>query len=240
MNYEEEQVRIRATYARRDSGGRRALYNWSHPDVLFRCYRFQSVATACLRRAGWEDLSNLRALDVGCGRGDWLRQLWAWGARPENLHGIDLLPDRIAAARQLAPGIDYREGGGWQLPFDDATMDLVSAHTVFSSILDENVRLGVAGEMARVLASRGCILIYDFRISHPLNPDTAGIRRPEICRLFPGFRQYSRSMTLAPQIARRFTPVAPLLTLALEALCPLLRTHQMYLLERSVEKRKAG
>jgi len=234
MTYETEEARIRSIYACRDRRGKGALYAWSNADVLLNRYRFQSAAAACLLRAGWNwsNISNLRALDVGCGSGGWLRQLQAWGACTQQLHGIDLLPDRIALARELSPGIDYCVGSGWELPFDNTTMDLVSAHTVLSSILNADARQRLTAEMVRVLAVQGCILIFDFRIGNPRNRDTIGIRRREIRRLFPGFRLYSRSLQLAPPIARRIAPVSPVLTLVLEALCPLLRTHVMYLLRR--------
>jgi SAM-dependent methyltransferase len=228
---EEEEARIRSVYAHRDQSGKGTLYAWSNPDVLLNIYRFHAVAAARLHRAGLDDLSDLRILDVGCGSGGWLRQLLAWGASAQNLHGIDLLPDRIDRARQLAPEIDHRVGSGWQLPFDNAAMDLVTAHTVFSSILNADARQSLAAEMVRVLAPQGCILIFDFRISHPRNRDAIGIRKSEIRRLFPSFQLYSRSLELAPPLARRIAPVSPVVALALEALCPLLRTHSMHLLQ---------
>jgi SAM-dependent methyltransferase len=231
-SYKEEEGRIRAAYAHRDKSGKQGLYSWWQADVLLNQYRIQAVTAACLCRAGWKELSRLRALDVGCGSGSWLRQLLAWGGRAENLHGVDLLEDRITAARQLAPDIDYRQANGWQLPFADASMDLITAHTLFSSILNEHARARVAAEMTRVLDPHGYILLFDFRISHPLNHNTIGIKRSEIRRLFVGFRQYAQSMILAPPIARRLAPVAPWLAVVIESLCPPLRTHNLFLLQR--------
>jgi len=229
---EKEEERIRSVYAHRDLSGKAAFYTWWNPDVLLNLYWFHSAVAACIRRAGIDDLTKLRILDVGCGSGGWLRQLMAWGASAQNLHGIDLLPDRIDGARQLAPGIDYRVGSGWQLPFHDAVMDVVTANTVFSSIINADARQRLACEMARVLAASGHILIFDFRISHPRNRDVTGIRKSEISRLFPGFLRYSRSLELAPPIARRVVPVAPALAVALESFCPFLRTHAIHLLQR--------
>jgi len=34
-------------------------------------------------------LEQMMILDVGCGKGNWLRFLLSLGARPENLHGIE-------------------------------------------------------------------------------------------------------------------------------------------------------
>lgn len=234
---ETEEERIRSVYAERDARGKRALYAWWKPDVLLNAYRFQAEVAACLRRSGCEDLSSSRVLDVGCGSGTWLRQLCAWGACAANLHGIDLLADRIALARQLDPQIDYRVGSGWQLPFEDASMDLVTAHTVFSSVPNDAARQCLATETIRVVNPRGRILIFDFRISHPRNHDTVGIRKKEIRRLFPDFQLVSRSLNLAPPLLRRIAPASPALAIVLEKLCPFLRTHAMYFLEPPSRKR---
>jgi len=234
-----EEERIRSVYGERDASGKGSRYAWWKPDVLLNVYRFQKEAAECLRRAGWEDLSRLRVLDVGCGSGNWLRQLCTWGARVDNLHGVDLLPDRIERARELSPHIDLRVGSGWQLPFESASMDLVTAHTVFSSVPNGEARQQLAHEMARTLNGNGRILIFDFRVSRPGNRDTVGIGRKEIHRLFPGFQLVSRTLNLAPPLLRTIAPVSAALAVVLEALCPFLRTHAMYFLEPSGNDRPA-
>ena len=93
-----------------------------------------------LKLNGITDLSHIEVLDIGCGSGGWLRTLLEWGARPEHLHRIDLLEDRIEKARALGMGIDFQVASGYEIPFADGSMDLVSAHTVFSSILDGSAR----------------------------------------------------------------------------------------------------
>ena len=46
---------------------------------------------ALLRRYDCENLESKKILEVGCGTGQWLRDFVKWGARPENVTGIDLL-----------------------------------------------------------------------------------------------------------------------------------------------------
>lgn len=227
--YEWEESRIRAVYLKRDSSRKPSLYAWHRQDVLFIQYRFRAVAASLLKQNGFTDLSHIEALDVGCGTGGWLRTLLEWGARPEHLHGIDLLEDRIEKARALGMGIDFQVASGYEIPFSDGSMDLVSAHTVFSSILDPSARKALADEMSRILKSTGKILIYDYRISDPRNPDTVGIRKREIQRLFPEFNVHFRSLTLAPPILRRVAPVSPWLAHVIESWFPFLRTHAFYL-----------
>lgn len=53
-------------------------------------------------------LADRKILDVGCGSGGELRRFIEYGASPENLFGIDLLPDRIKRAKELNPLIDFK------------------------------------------------------------------------------------------------------------------------------------
>ena len=183
---DQEEERIRQVYARRDASGKTARYYWQRQDVIYITYRYRSVLARALQCLGINDLSPLHVLDVGCGSGGWLRLLLEWGASPERLHGVDLLPDRIARAQALSPaGVDWRVGNAVGLDFADGSMDLCAASTVFSSILDPAARLALAQEMARVVRPGGYIMILDYVVSAPSNPDTVGIRQKEISRLFP-------------------------------------------------------
>lgn len=230
MNSDQDVARrIRDAYARRDAAGKRKLYGWSQPDVLFMQYRFRSAVARALIDAGFAELRGRDCLDVGCGTGAWLRTLMEWGADAERLHGIDLLADRVATARVLAPQVDVRESEG-SIPFEANTMDIVSAYTVFSSIPVESARRGLAAEMSRVLRKNGLLLIYDFRISDPRNPDTVGIGAREIRHLFPAFEHRERSLTLAPPLQRPLARMSPLLAHIAEAMLPFLRTHALHVL----------
>lgn len=226
--FNREELRIKEVYAGRDAVGKPSLYAWHRQEVLLNQYRFQAVAALLLKANGLSELSRIEILDVGCGTGSWLRTLLGWGACAERLHGIDLLQDRIDQAKSLGGGIDYQIASGYKIPFPDGSIDLVSAHTVFSSILDGSHRKALADEMVRVLRPDGKVLIYDYRISDPRNPDTVGIRKFEIKRLFPECFLKVRSLTLAPPISRRMAPVSPLLAHVLECLFPFL--HFLWLL----------
>lgn len=231
-----EEERVRAAYARRDAAGKSDLYAWHRQEVLFGQYRFRSVAASLFASNGLVDLAQLEILDLGCGTGGWLLTLLHWGASAARLHGIDLLQDRIDRAKSLMPGVDFRVASGYSIPYADASMDLVSAHTVFSSILDGQSRKAMAEEMARVLKPRGKIFIYDYRISDPSNRDTIGIGKVEIGRLFPSFNVERRTLTLAPPIFRRIAPWSTLLGHIIESCFPFLRTHAIYLITARPKK----
>jgi SAM-dependent methyltransferase len=231
----DEENRIKSVYANRDKKGKKLLYQWHRQEILFTQYRLKAIFALACKTAGIKSLSQLEIIDVGCGNGGWLRTLMAWGAVPQKLHGIDLLSDRIDAAKNSSPMIDFKISSGYSIPFFDASMDLVSANTVFSSILDPAARTVLAQEMTRVLQPGGHIMVYDYRISDPRNTDTTGIRKAEIIRLFPEFDLNIRTLTLAPPIARRFTPLSPLMAHMLEVFFPFLRTHAIFFLRKHDE-----
>ena len=172
-------------------------------------------------------LAGKRVLEVGCGSGNWLEML----SGAASLSGIDLDPGRAARAAARFPGADIRSGDASRLPWGDGSFDVVLQSTVFSSILDVEMRRAVASEMLRVLAPGGAILWYDFFVDNPSNPHVRGIRRKEIEALFPGRRIALRRATLAPPLARRIVPVSWTLAALLEAL-RVLDTHYLGVIRR--------
>lgn len=140
--------------------------------------------------------------DIGCGTGQWLSEFSRWGAQPHNLHGIDLLDERIAAARCRLPDADFRVGDARHLPWPDASFDLVVQFTVFSSILAAEVRQQVAAEMLRVLRPGGRILSYDARWSNPRRAALRAVSRAELRGLFPNCAIEFVVTTLMPPLSR--------------------------------------
>ena len=179
-----------------------------------------------LKRHGFQELQDREILDVGCGYGANLRRFIDYGALPHNLWGTDLLPDRIARARSLNPGIDFRCGNSEELPYDDGSFDIVTQVTVFTSILDSNMKQNIAREMLRVLKPDGIILWYDYHMNNPQNPDVRGVGRNEVHELFPGCDIFLKKVTLAPPLARRLVPWSWTLAYLLESI-PLLCTHYL-------------
>jgi SAM-dependent methyltransferase len=178
------------------------------------------------------DLSSKRILEVGCGTGYWLRQFIQWGARPENLFGTDLLPERIEKARELCPpGVHLECGDASRLTFADDTFDVTAQVTVFTSILDNAMKTAVAREIHRVLKPRGWLLWYDYFLDNPWNPDVRGIRKKEIVRLFPGFDVHLERVTVAPPLGRilgKISPLAYQVTSSMKVLC----THRLGLIQK--------
>jgi ubiquinone/menaquinone biosynthesis C-methylase UbiE len=195
-----EEARIRAAYGKRDRGTRYSLFNPGH---LFIIQRLESRLLSVLRSNSYAQLDAQRVLEIGCGTGYWLREFVKWGARAENVTGIDLLLDRLRIARtECPPRIRLQCASAAELPFRNDSFDLVLQSTVFTSILDGELRRRVAAEMMRVVKQHGIILWYDYHVNNPWNRDVRGVKRGEIHELFPDCRIELQRMTLVPPLAR--------------------------------------
>ena len=97
-DFRAEEDRIRAAYARRRQDGR---YAWSNLGHLFMMQDIERRLRRLLAREAVLPLEDKRILEIGCGTGYWLREFVRWGADPAAVAGVDLLADRVAAARRL-------------------------------------------------------------------------------------------------------------------------------------------
>lgn len=227
----DENDRIRAEYARREREIPTARYEVTAPENVLASQELERLALDALDHRGLLPLAGRRVLDVGCGNGGWLARFESWGVARGDSAGLDLVPDRAAAAAARAPGADIRTGDAAALPWPDGGFDVVFQSMVFSSILDPGKRSEVAAEIARVLAPGGVLLWYDFFVSDPRNASVVGIRRREIQALFDGFDLHLRRATLAPPLARKVVPRSRTLGAVLLA-TRLLDTHYVGTLTR--------
>ena len=113
-----ETERIRSAYSKRQKADPR--YSLFDPSNLFRMAEVERHILMLLAQSGFNQLNLKRILDVGCGGGYWIREFIKWGALPENIIGIDLLPERIASARKTCPsGVTLLAGDAANLEFVD-------------------------------------------------------------------------------------------------------------------------
>jgi ubiquinone/menaquinone biosynthesis C-methylase UbiE len=226
-----EEDRIRAAYRKRKDAVRYSWFNLGH---LFGVQERERRLLILLARHSFALLNTKKILEIGCGTGYWLRELIKWGARPENITGIDLLPDRVAEARRLCPeAVTVQCGTAAELLFPNETFDLVLQSTVFTSILDYGMKQRMAAEMLRVLKEDGLILWYDYHVNNPRNLDVRGVKRREIYRLFPGCQIELRRITLAPPITRLLAPYSWLVCYLLEKI-PFLCTHYLGVIQKRI------
>lgn len=227
-----EQQRILVAYQRRHDRDRsgEGFYTFEDLAHLFRIQERHRETLWLLSEIGFHPLTKLRILDIGCGDGNMLRNFVEWGALPEQMAGIELRADPVERGKQLNPSIDIRCGSATDLPWPENAFDLVCQHTVFTSVLDLQMKKQLAVEMRRVLRPSGAVLWYDFMYDNPRNSDVRGIRPSEIETLFPDFESHMRRITLAPPIARRLPKRLLPVLYPLLASVPFLRTHYLGLL----------
>lgn len=101
-----------------------------------------------------------RILEVGSSTGAVARSLARLG-NAGRVHGVEPSPVFLAKARELADGIDnldFEDGEGSALPFDDATFDLVVLHTLLCHVPEPE---GVVREAHRVLRPGATLAVFD-------------------------------------------------------------------------------
>jgi ubiquinone/menaquinone biosynthesis C-methylase UbiE len=199
------------------------LYSWFNPAYLFAIQQRQRAVLPILKRLGYLNLPDLHILEVGCGSGGVLTEFLGFGASPQNLYGLDLLPDRLIEAKQRLMGTHFLHADGSEMPFPEHSFDLVLQYTAISSILDQDLRRLICSEMLRVVKPNGLILSYDFWFN-PTNKQTRGLRMREIRSSFPACHIDYDRITLAPPITRRLAPISWGLCLLLEGL-KIFNTH---------------
>ncbi len=105
------------------------------------------------------------AADLGCGPGQLVIEL-AWRSPGLHVTGIDLSEEMLVQGQDnarragLADRVSFRRGDAQQIPFPDASLDLVVSTLSLHHWSDP---VAVLDEIARVLRPGGSFLIFDLR-----------------------------------------------------------------------------
>lgn len=240
MTQDRELQAIAQRYADRDrrlAGLER--YSLLRPEVWQMLHERQAAMLRLLaaHRASLADpgapLGGWRMAEVGCGAGGNLMDMLRLGLLAQHLTGIELLPERLEAARAaLPPQVRLLAGDASQAEVESGSQDLVLQSTVFSSILDDGLQRRLADAMWRWVKPGGAVLWYDFIVDNPRNPDVRGVPLKRVRALFPEGRLAVRRVTLAPPIARAACRVYPGAYRVLNTI-PFLRSHVLALITKS-------
>lgn len=229
---EAERLRIQAEYQRREREVNSSLYaSWQPAESLMRSQR-KHFAAMMLHAADVFPKATDQCLEVGYGSLGWLGDLITWGVKETSLHGIELDERRAKMAREILPAADLRLGDATSLPWGNDGFNLVIASTIFTSILNPDVRRIIAEEITRVLKPGGALLFYDFAANNPRNPHVRKVTRKDLGQLFPLLKGRIKSVTLAPPLARLTARRSILLAHLLESI-PFLQTHLLAVLVKS-------
>lgn len=169
-------------------------------------------------------------LDLGCGDGALARVRDRLIATPKWV-GVDLRPEAVEAASARFPDARFMTASADELPLDDASIDVVVARVLFSSLPSARLEEGVAAEVHRVLRPDGWLVWLDIRYSNPSNPAVHGLPMRRVSGLFPGWPRELSTAGLLPPLARRLGLTAPVAYPLLSAL-PILRSHLVGRLRR--------
>jgi len=222
---EAEAEAVAQRYARRSPSD---LYSALRPEVYLGLQERQRAMLRGFAARGCTDLGSLHITEVGCGTGGNLLELLRLGADPAHLTGLELLPERHAAARHVLPAATTLWlGDAMQAPADvlaPASQDVLLQSTVFSSLLDDAFQQRLADQMWAWLKPGGAVLWYDFTVNNPRNRDVSGVPLRRVRQLFPQGQVTATRVTLAPPLARRVCRWHPAFYAVFNSL-PLLRTH---------------
>ena len=95
-----------------------------------------------------------RILDAGCGPGG----NGAWLAHHGDVVGVDLAPEGLRFVRERRPEVVPVQGDLTDLPFPDASFDVVVEITVVTCVPDD---AAAVRELARVLRPGGVLLLFE-------------------------------------------------------------------------------
>ena len=187
---------------RRYAANRRKQNSWSAANPGNLAIRAE-LTEAAFSLAGTRLTAAQTILDIGCGTGWWLERLAADDQVGATLYGLELLPDRRDAAAKRVPAATVELGDARVLPYDDASIDVVTLFTTLSSLPCAADVPTAIGEARRVLAPEGALLIWEPRIPNPLNRSTLFIDRASLRAALDGMRIETVTTTVFPPLARR-------------------------------------
>lgn len=162
-DHAKELARIKDNYRARDAIGIEDRYRQTQPgSALY----IQLIEWSLLRAVRtFELLSEANVLDVGCGSGYFANRLVEFGAATAT--GVDLMEERIQAARTRYPALRFDCGNAAELRFDDGVFHIVTQFMCLSSVTEPSLRRAIAEEMWRVTRPGGFVLSYDMRPEPP-------------------------------------------------------------------------
>ncbi len=178
----------------------------------------RSICEALRPVAGLRADCNTAVLDVACGDGASLRRLLELGFSAQMMHGIDLRPSAIERGQRRLPACSLIVADACNMPYPDATFDLVIGSTIFALVTEPSIHASIAREMARVTKPGGFLLVVDWRYGRRRGQ---AVTRRRLRLLYPGCDIVrSAGGALIPPVGRTVSRWCPSLYFLIHRLCP--------------------
>ncbi|GGJ64207.1 2-polyprenyl-3-methyl-5-hydroxy-6-metoxy-1,4-benzoquinol methylase [Anoxybacillus voinovskiensis] len=183
--------------------------------ILFKDHVLEYLLMSKLIQYGFQNIPQVKVLDVGCGEGRWLRKLVDWGASPKHLAGVDLDGSIIQLAKELcAKDMTLLQAHGDELPFANESFDVVLTIGVLQHIKDKELRKKVSNELSRVLKKGGIIFTYNLNKKQFaksvgnlfIHNTTIGIEMGELEEMFPEHEIVYEEVLLADSVIFNVIP----------------------------------
>lgn len=225
---------IKASYEARKSLPSEKLYSILAPHTIYQHQERERKIVNLLRDKSIE-LSKARICELGCGSGAKLLELIRFGFDPSNLYGVELIEERYQKALHVLPrACSLYCGNASDIDLQDGYFDIVYLSTVFSSILDDDLRSEVGERSWQLLKPGGAVLIYDFVYNNPSNPNVKALKSVEVKNLFPAAESIEQwRLTVAPPVSRVACRLLPQLY-SLLSLIPFLKTHRLFWVSKAL------
>ncbi len=175
-----------------------------------------------------------KILYVGGGDGLSLCTFLMVGFRPENMTVVDIQPDRVALGQQLFPSSTFMVADGSQLPFANASFDMIFESTMFCQITDAGLRQRIAGEMLRCLKPQGHVVLRDWSATNPMCKHMVAINKKAVSQMFGAMRTVARVPgALVPPVGRFLSAYAEGLYFPVRSLMPFLTGMHVTVLKKA-------
>lgn len=169
----------------------------------------------------FSSVKNLNIIEIGAGTGGNLLFFKKIGFKWENIFANELLTERVVLLKENLPASIIHSGNALDLNYSEY-FNVVYQSTVFTSILNYDIKKLLADKMFAMTKPGGIVLWYDFKYNNPSNKDVKGVGKSEIKNLFPIAKKIDFfPVTLAPPIGRRTGRLYPIINFFF----PFLRTH---------------
>lgn len=205
-------------------------------EVLYQHLAFIESMIRSLQKMKGIEPETAEVLDVGCGDCASLAMFLQLGFMPHNLHGVDILEDRVARGHARYPGFQLTCDDASEMSFPSASFDIVTESTMFVQITDESLAKKIAAEMLRVCRPGGYLLLIDWRYGKPGNDAYKAVSMQRIRSLFEVGNASElvcvRRGALLPPIGRFLSKTLPSLYFLVRGVMPVLAGSTATLLKR--------